>query len=72
MMAARGELFIPVDLARMEAREHQVHDTHGLILKAIRGQDAAAAEQEMRCHIDLVRQLVYKALEASGIRSSRR
>ena len=34
MIEARGELFIPVDLANPETRHDQVHDTHGAILKA--------------------------------------
>lgn len=67
MMAARGDLFIPVDLAQLETREHQVHDTHGAILAAIRDRDPAGAAELMRQHIELVRALVDRALKASGI-----
>ncbi len=70
MMDARGELFIPVDLARLEERPHQVHDSHGAILEAIRDRDPVRAAEEMRLHIDLVRNLVDKALDAAGIRPS--
>ncbi|MBN1630213.1 MAG: FadR family transcriptional regulator [Thermoleophilia bacterium] len=70
MLAARGDLFIPVDLARLEAREHQVHDTHGAILAAIRAQDAGAAADQMRWHIVLIRELTDRALAAAGISHS--
>lgn len=68
MLASRGELFIPVDLDRLQDREHQVHDTHEAILKAIRDRDPAAAAEEMRRHIELIRDLTGKALDAAGIR----
>lgn len=67
MLAARGELFIPVDLALLEDRENQVHDTHAAILAAIRDRDPATAADEMRRHIELIRGLTHKALAASGI-----
>jgi GntR family transcriptional repressor for pyruvate dehydrogenase complex len=67
MMAARGELFIPVDLNRLDEKETRVQDTHRAILNAIRKQDASAAAKQMRAHIDIVRDLTYRTLEASGI-----
>jgi GntR family transcriptional repressor for pyruvate dehydrogenase complex len=67
MMAARGELFIPVDLNRLDEKEPRVHNTHRTILNAIRKQDASAAAKQMRAHIDIVRDLTYRTLEASGI-----
>jgi GntR family transcriptional repressor for pyruvate dehydrogenase complex len=67
MLAARGDLFIPIDLARFEERADQVHDTHGAILAAIRAQDAARAAEQMRRHIALIRELTNRALAASGI-----
>ena len=67
MMDARGELFIPVDLARLEDRPQQVHDSHNAILEAIRDRDRERAAEEMRRHIELVRKLIVKALEAAGI-----
>ena len=51
MLAARGELFLPVDLGRLEEREHQVHDSHNSILRAIGLRDAAQAAEQMRKHI---------------------
>jgi len=71
MLAARGELFVPIDLDRLEDREHQVHDTHDAILRAIRERDPAGAAEEMRRHIDLIRGLTDKALDAAGIRPAR-
>lgn len=67
MLAARGEFFVPVDLARFEDRENQVHDSHASILSAIRDQDSAAAAEEMHRHMAIVRDLTDKALAASGI-----
>ena len=67
MLSSREEFFAPVDLARLEEREHQVHASHSAILEAIRGQDAATAEEQMRGHILIIRTLTDRALEASGI-----
>ena len=72
MMDARGELFIPVDLGRLEKRPHQVHDSHGAILEAIRNRDPERAAEEMRRHIELVRDLIDKALDAAGITPPKR
>lgn len=68
MLASRGELFVPVDLDRLEDREHQVHDSHDAVLQAIRDRDPARAAEEMRRHIELIRGLTNKALAAAGIR----
>jgi DNA-binding FadR family transcriptional regulator len=68
MLQVRSELFAPVDLAQLEQRELQVHDTHAAILGAIRGQNPAEAATQMRGHIELIRDLTYKALETAGIR----
>jgi GntR family transcriptional repressor for pyruvate dehydrogenase complex len=67
MMAARGELFVPVDFARLDEKHPRIHDTHQAILEAIRARDGARAADEMRRHIDIVRELTDKALEASGL-----
>lgn len=71
MLAARGELFVPVDLDRLQDSEHQVHDTHAAILQAIRDQDPSGAAEQMRRHIDLIRELTDKALALAGIHPSR-
>jgi DNA-binding FadR family transcriptional regulator len=67
MLAARGDLFVPVDLARLEDRESHVHDTHKAIMDAIRARDAAAAAEHMRRHIEIIRGLTDRALVAAGL-----
>lgn len=67
MLEARGELFIPVDLKGLEPREYLVHDTHMAIMAAIRDGAAAEAAEQMRRHITLIRELIDRALAASGI-----
>lgn len=67
MMGARGELFIPVDLNRLDEGDPRVQNTHRAILAAIRKQDGAAAAKHMRVHIEFVKSLTYRVLEASGI-----
>ncbi|HLA80092.1 MAG TPA: FCD domain-containing protein [Thermoleophilia bacterium] len=67
MLAARSELFAPVDLAQLEQRELQVHDTHARILEAIRNRDPIEAAEQMRGHIELIRDLTYMALQNAGI-----
>lgn len=67
MMTARGELFIPVNLRRLEGSEPRVHDTHAAIFEAIRDRDPSAAAVRMRQHIEQVRRLVDRAVAESGI-----
>ncbi|NLO27263.1 MAG: FadR family transcriptional regulator [Actinobacteria bacterium] len=67
MLSSREDFFAPVNLAHFEEREHQVHASHNAILEAIRRRDAAAAEEEMRRHILVIRMLTDKALKAAGI-----
>jgi GntR family transcriptional repressor for pyruvate dehydrogenase complex len=67
MIAARGELFIPVDLVRADEKEHRVHDAHRAILRAIRAKNAAGAAEQMQRHMVIIRELTDKALAASGI-----
>lgn len=67
MLDVRGELFAPVDLAQLEQRELQVHDSHVGIIRAIRAQAPDEAAEQMRAHIELIRDLTYRALEAAGI-----
>jgi DNA-binding FadR family transcriptional regulator len=67
MLEARGDLFVPVDLRRLQANEYEVHRTHGAILEAIRASDADAAAEAMRRHIDIIRDLTDKALAAAGL-----
>jgi GntR family transcriptional repressor for pyruvate dehydrogenase complex len=67
MMTARGDLFVPIHLDRLEGRPHQVHDSHIEIIEAIRAEDPGAASGRMAAHIVLVESLVDKALAAAGI-----
>jgi GntR family transcriptional repressor for pyruvate dehydrogenase complex len=72
MMTARGDLFVPIDLSRLEERPHQVHEGHQSIIEAIRNHDADAACAGMAAHIGLVETLVDKALVSAGIERPRR
>jgi len=67
MMAARGELFVPVDIMHLDAKNPRIHATHEAIIEAIEAGDPIRAEAEMRRHIRIVQELTNKALEASGI-----
>jgi GntR family transcriptional repressor for pyruvate dehydrogenase complex len=69
MMAARGLLFVPVDIMELDAKRPRIHYTHQTVLEAIRAGDAARAAEEMRRHLTIVRELTDKALEASGLLS---
>jgi len=67
MMAARGELFVPVDIMHLDAKHPRIHSTHQSIIDAIQAHDAIKAEAEMRRHIRIVQELTNAALEASGL-----
>jgi GntR family transcriptional repressor for pyruvate dehydrogenase complex len=67
MMAARGELFVPVDIMHLDARQPRIHTTHEAIIEAIQAGDPIKAEAEMRRHIRIVQELTNKALQASGL-----
>jgi GntR family transcriptional repressor for pyruvate dehydrogenase complex len=67
MMAARGDLFVPIHLDRLESRPHQVSDSHLDIIAAIRARDVEKASVLMAAHVDVVETLVDKALAAAGI-----
>ena len=67
MMAARGDLFVPIHLDRLESRPHEVNDSHLEIIEAIRSYDAAKAAELMTTHIQVVESLVDKALAAADI-----
>jgi GntR family transcriptional repressor for pyruvate dehydrogenase complex len=67
MMSARGELFIPVDLNRLDEGGPRVQNTHRSVLNAIRRQEGTTAAKQMRVHIEFVKDLTYRVLGASGI-----
>jgi GntR family transcriptional repressor for pyruvate dehydrogenase complex len=67
MMSARGDLFVPIALDRLEKRPHEVHESHQSIIEAIRERDAETAYARMAAHIRLVEILVDRALGIAGI-----
>jgi len=67
MMAARADLFTPVNLARLEEREHTIHDSHLEILAAIRDRESDKAAELMREHIEIVKGLMKRALVSESI-----
>jgi GntR family transcriptional repressor for pyruvate dehydrogenase complex len=68
MLSSRGELFVPVDIMNLDAKQPRVHAGHQAILEAIRARDSAEAPDAMRRHIQVVKDLTCKALEASEIK----
>ena len=68
MLAARGDLFVPVDLRRMQTREYEVHQMHSMIFKAIETKDPEAAARAMQAHIGIIRALTEKAMAAAGFK----
>jgi len=71
MMSARGDLFVPIALDRLEKRPHEVHESHQSIIEAIRERDTETARTRMAGHIRLVETLVDKALDIAGIERRR-
>jgi GntR family transcriptional regulator, transcriptional repressor for pyruvate dehydrogenase complex len=67
MMSARGDLFVPIHLDRLESRPHEVNESHLDIIAAIRAHDGARAAESMTAHIRVVESLVDKALAAAAI-----
>ncbi len=67
MLEARSDLFVPVDLSRLEREKFEVHATHQAIISAIRARESAVAAREMAGHIELIRGLVDRALAAANI-----
>jgi GntR family transcriptional regulator, transcriptional repressor for pyruvate dehydrogenase complex len=63
MLAARAEVFVPVDQAIKEGRQGAIHSSHEAILAAIRDRDAHRASELMREHVLNVRHLIDRALE---------
>ena len=67
MNAVRADLFLPVDQDLLDSTEDDVFATHEQIVAAIRGGDAARAAAAAAAHVERVRQLMARALAASGI-----
>jgi GntR family transcriptional repressor for pyruvate dehydrogenase complex len=69
MNAVRADLFLPVDQELLDNTEGEVFATHEQIIAAIRDGDPGGAASAAEAHVMRVRQLVARALEASGITS---
>ena len=67
MNMVRADLFLPVDQELLDSTEDEVFATHEQIVAAIRDGDAELAAAAAAAHVDRVRQLVARALEASGL-----
>ena len=67
MNAVRADLFLPVDEDLLDSTEDDVFSTHEDIVAAIRDQDPARAAAAAETHVQRVRQLLTRALEASGV-----
>lgn len=67
MNAVRADLFLPVDQDLLDSTEDEVFATHEQIVAAIRDQDPRHASAAAETHVLRVRDLVRRALEASGI-----
>ena len=51
MLSTRGELFVPVDIMNLDAKQPRVHSGHQAILEAIRARDSTKAADAMRRHV---------------------
>jgi len=67
MNAVRADLFLPVDQELLDSTEDDVFATHEQIVAAIREGDPVCASLAAEAHVQRVRELVARALEASGI-----
>jgi DNA-binding FadR family transcriptional regulator len=71
MNSVRADLFLPVDQELLDSTEDEVFATHEDIVAAIRDRDPERAAVAAGTHVQRVRQLVTRALEASGIGAGR-
>ncbi len=67
MNAVRADLFLPVDQDLLDSTEDDVFATHVDIVEAIRDRDPMRASAAAEAHVLRVRQLMQRALEASGV-----
>jgi GntR family transcriptional repressor for pyruvate dehydrogenase complex len=71
MNSVRADLFLPVDQELLDSTEDEVFATHEDIVAAIRDRDPDRASAAAGTHVERVRQLVTRALEASEIGAGR-
>jgi GntR family transcriptional repressor for pyruvate dehydrogenase complex len=62
MVAARGKLFLPVDIALREHRLQEIRSDHDAIAEAISAGNPSAAASAMGDHIEAVRGMMQSAL----------
>ena len=67
MNAVRADLFLPVDQELLDRTEDDVFATHEDIVAAIRDKDPERAAAAAERHVQRVRQLMTRALGASGV-----
>ena len=67
MNVVRADLFLPVDEEILDSTEDEVFATHEQIMAAIADGDPERAAAAAEAHVQRVRELVSRALEAAGI-----
>ena len=67
MNAVRADLFLPVDQELLDRTEEEVFSGHVEIVTAVRDRDPVRAAAAAEAHVLRVRQLLTRALEASGL-----
>ena len=67
MNVVRADLFLPVDEEILDSTEDEVFATHEQIVAAIAAGDPERAAAAAEAHVQRVRELVSRALEAAGI-----
>jgi GntR family transcriptional regulator, transcriptional repressor for pyruvate dehydrogenase complex len=67
MNAVRADLFLPVDQELLDRTEDEVFAGHEEMVCAVRDRDVARAASAAEAHVLRVRQMLSRALEASGI-----
>ena len=71
MNAVRADLFLPVDQELLDRTEDEVFSGHVEIVTAVRDRDPARAAAAAEAHVLRVRQLMARALDASGLGATR-
>ena len=67
MNAVRADLFLPVDEELLDSTEDEVFSGHEEIVSAVRDRDLDRAAAAAEAHVQRVRDLMARALDASGL-----
>jgi len=67
MNAVRADLFLPVDEELLDRTEDEVFSGHEEIVVAVRDRDLPRAAAAAEAHVQRVRDLMARALDASGL-----